>query len=476
MHGVPAAATCLETWNVSASSYAVRGAPRCVVLATLLLIGCAQGRGPASDNDPPSTGAADAGSAPAELAAAGIGGAGSAGTAGCAVQEVARQSLRLDGAPVYVNAQAFSVSGERVLLAGVPNYVWLSAGDSGKRDASPESIFGVVVDRDGTVTAVPNPMQGHLNYPYAVARPGGGWRIVFMELAQSIREEISPEVLGLWSGVFDGDEWSELERLPMPKDYEIDDPEEASLLRSGDTVAFAVTADPAGQVLLFERVGGHWSWERVTVPSNKRYPEPVTVSHLALIPWRRGPALLVNKEYGTIDSIYNSLFLYAREPGWREHKVVTSVERFVTSQFSVSPGPPTDVVTWVFENEVFAYVGDLESGRLSGFTVDTSATRGRVGLSGITSRVIKLANGTPLWVTQPRTPNESGRLRFFVGTGDSATLIGTSVEEPAWRLQAIRTAPSGLILIGAEFRSEGEDGLISSVLLRFRAQCAAFRH
>lgn len=397
------------------------------------------------------------------------------GPSGCAINEISRHSLRLDGDPVYVNAQALSVSHGRALLAGVPNYVWSTTGEGRKLEAVPESIFGVMVEPDGTVEAVPLPMRGHLNYPYAVARPDGGWWIVFMELAESIREEMSPKILGIWSGVFDGEEWTDLERLPMPEGYEVEDPDRGSLLRSGDTLAFAIIADPLGQVLLFERAGGGWSYERVTVSSSKRIPEPVTVSNLALVPWRHGFALLVNKNDATIDSIYNSLFLYARDGGWREHRVVTELERFVSTDFSVSVSPEVDVVSWVADNEVFAYMGSFEHRDLHALTVATAGVRNLTTLNSIISRVAPLGDGTPLWVMQHLAPDESGELRFLTATSDSATQVGT-IDLPYLfaRLQAAsKSAPDEILLAVGHAWTQEADSLFASLLIHVRTACGA---
>lgn len=443
-------------------------------LAALLLVGGAGCAG-ATDQSredvwPPTETAYEAGPNLLALKVDRAIGSGLAGGPACIIDTVSSQALRVDGVPVYVNGQALSVSSHQVLLAGYPNYIF-------RPGAEPvtDSIFGLVIDGDGAVTVVPAPMQGHLGDPVAIPRPEGGWHIAFAELAQSYHETPVPSILGLWSGVFDGGEWSNLERLPVPRNYRLDHPEGTSLLRHGDTLALATIANPLGQILLFERVDGRWSWERVTLAGdNREFPEPATVQTLALIPWQNRYALVAHKNDATIDTIYESLFLYARDSGWQERKVVDGIDPYVTSQSTISASPTIDVVSWVHQGVVVAYVGSLEAGNLRAFTVDATTGVPRTDPS-MTSRLTRLPDDTPLWVTQTKLHDDSGEIRLLAATEDSVTPIGT-ISYPSWRLQASAAAPDHVVIATIEIELDREESPFSSFLLRIRTQCERPSH
>ena len=398
---------------------------------------------------------------------------------GCRIKESHRRELRVDGLPAYVYAQALSVSRGRVLLAGYPNYLWFESQVSPGWSPATDSIFGVAVSFDGTVESVPAPLSGHLGYVHAISRPEGGWRVVFTEHAESIHETFSSAIIGLWSGVFDGTAWSELERLPMPEAYEIWSPERASLARTDDAVFFAVIVNPGRQVLLFERRDHRWTAERVALPSDRAIPEPITVGHLSLLPSRHGPMLLVQMQEATPDAVHSPIVLYEGSDGWRRTTLVANIDRSrsVTSQFAAARGPAGDVISWVAEDEVYAYWGhraDGQGGGFRGFTVDTSSTARTVGrISQIVGRLALLPDGTPVWVTQPRTVDRSGAFRFFAGMHGSVKRLGR-LTHPRWDLQALEAVENELLVAAAEFRDDlGGGPEVTSLLLRVEVDCKA---
>lgn len=80
-------------------------------------------------------------------------------------------------------------------------------------------MFGFVLEPDGSASAVPKSIAGNIGRMHGTARPEGGWHIVFAQVAKPFREDISGRIEALWYGVFDGSEWSELQRLPAPGGY-----------------------------------------------------------------------------------------------------------------------------------------------------------------------------------------------------------------------------------------------------------------
>jgi hypothetical protein len=321
-------------------------------------------------------------------------------------------------------------------------------------------------------------MAGHLGYLRAVPRPEGGWHVVFAELAESIRDEISPQIEALWAGVLIGREWTDLERLPVPGNHELMYPDAASLLRSGAALALAVVTTRGGQVIMFERMSGSWSWELVTKPGARgRYPEPAGVSRIALIPWQGSVALLARKNDVRADTIYDSLFRYVRSERWGEQIIVRGMNPYATAFYAVTRSHVNDVVSWVSDDRVVGYIGTFELGGLRAITIDSSLTRGTTGLAAITSISDVLSDGTPFWLTQPRTPDESGDLRLLVAPQDTVQLIGT-ITHPHWRLQGGAATAKDLVVAAVNLHPESqmsETGGMSSLLLHIRVQCSSSR-
>jgi len=380
----------------------------------------------------------------------------------CTLDDVIPHVALVGGAPVYVNAEVFSSSADRILLAGFPNYIW----PTGAVEPVADSIFGIVVDSDGHATAVPKPIPGNLGDLVAIPRPGGGWHVIFAELASPVRKSLTRQIVGLWSGVLDGIEWSNVERLPAPGGYEIDDLGSASLLLQGDTLALGVVVSPVGQILLLKRIDRRWAWDRVSISGgNGQFVEPSTVSHIALVPAWNGLGVLARKNDVTLDTIYQSLYLYTQEDGWREHKVIDGMDPHVTGQLVASPSSELDVITWVHETEAVAYIGAFGTGQLRAITVDTPDTSSAIGF---TSRFSRLQDETPVWVTQPRLHDESGELRILVLDQDTIVPLA-ALEFPHWRLQGSTAAPGGVVVATAALRHESPQ--ISTLILRAKILC-----
>src|SRR5690606_16578360 len=86
----------------------------------------------------------------------------------CTLDDVIPHVALVGGAPVYVNAEVFSSSADRILLAGFPNYIW----PTGAVEPVADSIFGIVVDSDGPATAVHKPIPCNLVNLVTVHRSG----------------------------------------------------------------------------------------------------------------------------------------------------------------------------------------------------------------------------------------------------------------------------------------------------------------
>ena len=123
--------------------------------------------------------------------------------------------LLKDGRQVYVEPNAVVQSGERILVAGFPSYVWARKGSS--RVDSRNVLFGIVVSPDGSADFIPSPLPaGHMSDVRAVALPNGNWAATFADVAPETQfnRKTMPRVDGYWFGITDGKVWLVLQRVP----------------------------------------------------------------------------------------------------------------------------------------------------------------------------------------------------------------------------------------------------------------------
>jgi hypothetical protein len=111
-----------------------------------------------------------------------------------------------DGRPVYIEPSAVVSSGDRLLVAGSPSYVWNSH-DKSTAD-SRNTLFGAVITGDGTAQSVPSPLEpGHLSDVRAVALGNGLWAAAFADVRPDT--QFNPNV---WPKV-DGYRWNKMAHL-----------------------------------------------------------------------------------------------------------------------------------------------------------------------------------------------------------------------------------------------------------------------
>src|SRR5690606_8554929 len=116
---------------------------------------------------------------------------------GCSPDNLTEYEVAFNDRSVYVNAESFIRSGSAIMLAGFPNYLW----SRGTDDVVVDEVFGVVIDADSlgiTRAHIPLPIQGNLGGVRAVARPQGGWYVLFAEYQRSIHESVSQPVEHVW--------------------------------------------------------------------------------------------------------------------------------------------------------------------------------------------------------------------------------------------------------------------------------------
>jgi len=216
-------------------------------------------------------------------------------------------------------------------------------------------------------------------------------------------------------------------------------------------VFLAAIAGSVGLVVLFESVDRRWKWEVIGVRHPGRpYSEPFSVEDLGLVHGEAGITVLVRKYDFRPDGLYESLYAYTRDGEWREEKLAEELPPLGTQGFFALNLPELHVASWVRNDEIVAYVRDLEGGRLHRFALD--ATDGR-GPHSIRYHVTHLSHRRPVWLTQPVTEDYSGDISIWVAARDSVSLLG-SLTLPRWALLAADAPPDGILFAVAAFDLE----------------------
>lgn len=183
----------------------------------------------------------------------------------CTATLAAKTPVRLsNGGSVFVEPQAVVTSGDRILIAGNPTYVWYL--ENGRVSAvGRDSIFGIVTDRTGRATAIPSPLRpGHVHAVRAAAHDSGQWAVVFADADPPVRFAGPIHVRAYWFGITDGARWIRLEKLPAVEgELKVD--AASSLVRTKRGYAFALplTREYRDRAAVFAEREGRWTTDFV---------------------------------------------------------------------------------------------------------------------------------------------------------------------------------------------------------------------
>ncbi len=380
---------------------------------------------------------------------------------GCTGQELSRTRLIVDGGrELYVEPSVLAVSGSRSLLAGKPSYLFLKrdAGETAELE-SRNTVFGVVLDADGSARVVPAPpVPGSLLA--AVAGIGTGserWRVIFAEV-DSIGVG-DTRVAAFWHGVYDGRRWSSLERLPQPPGKALQYLNTSPVAENADTVVWAALTtleEHQQSVVVFERRGGVWSHELVATP----FASGVEAIHAPTI----GFALAI-RHTDAEPAHGQSDFLYTRQSGWTLQRRLATVA--TDGSALVSPRP----------------VERLSEGRDStkmtlGFTTPMPTTLGNreeplIAVARVLgesfSRVL-LGNGSILWATEHTDSSGVRELRLVQPMPDSTVTVWRAPNPYRGGFTAAGFSSSDVLIVGPELNET--HGVLVSLILRIRIACS----
>jgi hypothetical protein len=392
-------------------------------------------------------------------------------TEACSVRETSRDPLTVeDGRLLYVEPGTFSVSGDQVLLAGTPNFLTTRAPGGEVVALVEDSVFGAVLAADGTARTVASPVDGRLvTGVRGTPRAGGGWDVVFAEVTGPGGGTTRPDTAArLWHGVYDGRQWLGLEELPRPSGVTLHPRLASSLLRYGDTLAWAVSASrPEGprQIALFQKRDGVWSHEIIETQHAR-----VNLAHSEEL----GLILVVVQADVTLRSDGNSLFLWARSPEWQPlRRLVHGYGEGVVNDVAFSLAADGGVATWhtsVWEAEGTARIemramrGRLEYQREAMVVVDSSVTGFGTWLSPVVG-----PGGARIWITD-HVPTDGRRseLRFTTESGGSVAVLERMPNPYHGFIAAVTPAPGEILLTGLHYVP---NRYIVSLLLRTRIRC-----
>lgn len=388
----------------------------------------------------------------------------------CGVREIARWMLSpLPGYELYVEPTVLVPSGDDLLLAGLPSYLFRRHGDTTSLVAR-DSIFGAVIHRDGTARAVPFPFAPvPTSDVRAVPRAGGGWMVTFAELPPSERIPNDGPVVRLWRGVFDGRAWRSVAQLPIPARLRLRTRAASSLVHSGDTLLWAfpyASADGGWGVSLYLADGTEWRQE--TIPLRGAAYAAVGISDSL------GVLFLAVHTDSTLRHDRNSLFLYARRPQWTPvRKLAAGYEEPVHfPELAADPSSATITLTWhaIVQDgdrarwEARAMIGRPDLRQEPVVVLDSSVARGWARARLGTRHV---------WLIDHAGAGLDRQLRVVVATTGGATLLGELPYPFDGTFAGAATAQNELVLAGPLRGNPPRDPGVATMLMRVRLDCNA---
>jgi len=392
----------------------------------------------------------------------------------CVVREVARREIRTEsGNKIFVEPLAFVSDGKANILLAGPVALFIVGPDGENTALQKNTIFGVVVDSRLQQRPVPNPMQGEFVGVRAAARTSGGWHVVFGDTASSPRPATavgtwSAATDALWYGVFSGQSWTTLERLPIPPGVIVGQQFASRLAARGDSLAWAVpmrTQRGERHLLLYERRNGTWSYEEI---STRNAGAQVAYSD------RLGVVLAVVQADTTLREDANSLIIRTREGGWRPLRrlVHGRLEGTVLNPSLTFVGD-TMVVGWygsasgprgLRKLQARAIVRALRDPDTAKIVLDSSVLGEPQALVPAMQK-----RGVRIWLTRHVSPaGDASELRFVQDSGGVVRVL-QSVPDPFYfNVSAVSIDSSRIVVSGMKY-IPGK--IFISLLLQFQVDC-----
>lgn len=391
-------------------------------------------------------------------------------TASCDAETVSEDRLTTnDGAEIYIEPMAMAATAAgAVLLAGVPNYIWLPKEQhvTGARD----SILGVIIDATGTTELVHAPISPRrIASVRSAARDDRSWFVTFMELETEANALREGSVVRLWYGVLEAGAWTQLDTLPIPPAVNVLTVHASNLAARGDTLAWIVQTEAAsGQrsLAVYQKHANIWSFDVLTLPYVS-YAEPAFSDESGLV-----LAVVAGDPYASHPA--QGLSLYGRVPEWRLLNRLRSDSVPVHSP-SVSSSFEGPMLSW--------WVAISESGRNrregraamatslsddSWIVVDSAIAEGYIGVGEIP--------GGHLWVSDHVGDRGQRDLRISLRpAGRDVIALKRLINPFTGLIAATLTQPRDVLIAGPLFDPSGQGPVVVTLLLRIRVECSDTR-
>ncbi len=293
--------------------------------------------------------------------------------------------------------------------------------------------------------------------------------MVFAEVAAFTGDRQPDEALRLWHGVYDGERWASLQQIPTPDGTTLRALESSSLVRRGDSLAWALLPamrSPHRDIVLVQQRAGRWSYESVPTGS----AADVDLSYSDSL----GLLLAVVQADRRLQRDGNSLLFWVQRPAWRILRRVVhgggEGRVYAPSVLRVPPGFLASWTTLVGEGrdtrqELRATVGRLDEHSEPVVVLDPDVSPWSESAPFI------VPGGAPLWVAHPSAPeNVAGEIRILGVAGDSAVELGRLANPYRVRVAAVAPSFSELLIAGLE---HSDNRYAFSLVLRARFECRA---
>ena len=386
---------------------------------------------------------------------------------GCAVRELSRNPLLLDGnRELYIEPTVAMPSGKLILLAGRPNYLFSPGSPDTERTVSKDSIFGVVLDERNRVQTVPAPINPALvASARGIALDAGGWGVAFAELTRPWDPPRPDTVARLWYGEFDGQRWSRLEELhgPSPGTYDLELGSE--LIARGDTLFLAaiVRSDSAGRnVALFSRAGGRWKASLIRTRT-AAYAELLHSDSLGLL-------VAVVQADGSLREDTNSLLIYRHSAQWEVvGRLIHGGAQPVYDPRFTSSARGVVLSWWVLDRQSRPPVTRARA--IPGLTPNLDG--GVLELDADINQVRPISGFTrfPVWVTDHNNMDGTRELRFLADSSGHTYHLGAIANPFTGPFAVTGVGGTDLLLTAPLFHADTARPRLVSLLIRARVEC-----
>jgi hypothetical protein len=364
-----------------------------------------------------------------------------------------------DGTFLYIEPQSAEPGpGGQTLIVGARNIAFYRNAD-GQWESPPHKVVGAIVGPDGDVRAVSGPIENNrLGNARASLRPDGAWDVVIAEVEESPPHTRSFNVVMMWHGVLEGDQWRSMYRLPMPGSVQLHAPQISRLIRTDRGLALTATMRN-GDVALYEQLDGRWVLD--VVPT--RIASTADIGHD-----EEGISVIVAQGELGVPGIPGSLLQWRRRPEWRVKRRLLRIEEFPLDEVVILGNPMGPFMWSTYGDGIFGFEevralnGDLLSGEyhIIGFGPDVD----------IEPRIRAVQVGaTRLWI-YGRPDADPPTLEVSRVNAGSLHRLDAVNNPYIGQTTAVALDDSTFAILGGEY--DAEEFVITSSMMRMRLRCA----